>query len=384
MVKKRKIVFVQSHPIHWFSPQFKYIAEQSEFDFEVLYCSEYGLNKEPDHEFGKHIDFKVDLLDGYKYIFLKNISFYRKNENKLLSNINFQIFKHFKKNPKGTIYICHGWSRLTYLFVFLFAPFYGMKTGLRSESPISHERKYTELIRFLRKILFKYILFRRINFFVFIGSQNKWFYKYYGVKDSKLFFLPYCVDNNFFSTSYKRLLKNGVDRNKKLYKQILFVGKLIPKKNPESLIKVFLSLNNDNHKLVLVGDGSLKKTLEIRYKKYIKNNRIAFLGFKDQFQLCKIYANSDLFVLPSGYGETWGLVCNEACNFELPLLLSNRVGSSTDLVNGNGLIFDYSNNEDFERKLSLILEKNFTYNKNPTNVFNFSTIVKSLNSLSLS
>lgn len=384
MNKKRKIIFVQSHPIHWFSPQFKFIADHADFDFEVLYCSRYGLNKELDIEFGKNVDFKINLLEGYSYKFLKNISFYKKNENKLFSNINFEIFKHFKSNTKGTVFICHGWSRLTYLFVFIFAPFYGMKTGLRAESPISHERKYNVLMRFLRKIIFKFILFPRINFFVFIGSQNKWFYKFYGVKDSKLFFLPYCVDNNFFSNNYKNLLKNGVNRNKKLFKQILFVGKLIPKKNPESLIKVFLSLNKDDYRLVLVGDGYLREMLEKKYKKYIENNRIVFLGFKNQFQLCEIYANSDLFVLPSGYGETWGLVCNEACNFELPLLLSNRVGSSTDLVNGNGLIFDYLNSEDFERKLSLILEKKFIYNKNPTKVFNFSTIVNSLDSLSLS
>jgi glycosyltransferase involved in cell wall biosynthesis len=37
-------------------------------------------------------------------------------------------------------------------------------------------------------------------------------------------------------------------------------------------------------------------------------------------------------VLFSAYNETWGLVVNEAMNFGLPVLVSDKVGSGTDLV----------------------------------------------------
>jgi glycosyltransferase involved in cell wall biosynthesis len=37
-------------------------------------------------------------------------------------------------------------------------------------------------------------------------------------------------------------------------------------------------------------------------------------------------------VLPSDYGETWGLVVNEGMIFEMPAVVSDRVGCAPDLV----------------------------------------------------
>ena len=33
---------------------------------------------------------------------------------------------------------------------------------------------------------------------LFIGNENKKYYKYFGASESKLFFTPYAVDNDFF------------------------------------------------------------------------------------------------------------------------------------------------------------------------------------------
>lgn len=382
MEKVKKIIFVQPHPIHWFSPQFEFIEKHGEFDFEVLYCTKHGLNNEVDSGFGINVDFNVDLLKGYNFKFLKNISFYKKHTDKLFSSINLEIFKHFKTNPKGTIFICHGWSRITYLLVFIFAPFYGMQTGLRSEAPLIHENKYSRVIKFLRKIIFKYLLFPRINYFNYIGTQNRLFYNFYGVPHNKLFFLPYCVNNEFFLNEYKKLTKDGFCRQDKSFYQILFVGKLIEKKNPESLIKAFIKLNKKNIKLLIAGDGYLKSILQKKYKKEIESGEIEFLGFQNQDQLCKLYTMSDLFVLPSSYGETWGLVLNEALNFDLPILASSRVGSATDLVLDNGLIFDFEDEIDLYNKLVIMINNKVNFKKNPIIEYDYNTIIKTLSQIS--
>jgi glycosyltransferase involved in cell wall biosynthesis len=54
------------------------------------------------------------------------------------------------------------------------------------------------------------------------------------------------------------------------------------------------------------------------------------------------YAAADLFVLPSRH-EPWGLVVNEAMNFSLPIIASDRVGCGPDLVRPgvNGEVFDH-------------------------------------------
>ncbi|MEC8209146.1 MAG: glycosyltransferase, partial [Verrucomicrobiota bacterium] len=43
-------------------------------------------------------------------------------------------------------------------------------------------------------------------------------------------------------------------------------------------------------------------------------------------------AVADCAVLPSAFGETWGLVVNEAQIFGLPVIVSDRVGCFPDLV----------------------------------------------------
>lgn len=46
----------------------------------------------------------------------------------------------------------------------------------------------------------------------------------------------------------------------------------------------------------------------------------------------RAYVAADVVVLPSDYGETWGLVINEAMATGLPAIVSNRVGCAGDLV----------------------------------------------------
>jgi glycosyltransferase involved in cell wall biosynthesis len=54
------------------------------------------------------------------------------------------------------------------------------------------------------------------------------------------------------------------------------------------------------------------------------------------------YAAADAFVMPSDYGETWGLAVNEAMNFGLPIIASDRTGCHADLVKPgvNGYVFE--------------------------------------------
>jgi glycosyltransferase involved in cell wall biosynthesis len=48
-------------------------------------------------------------------------------------------------------------------------------------------------------------------------------------------------------------------------------------------------------------------------------------------QLCRVYAASDIMVLPSR-SEPWGFVLNEAMEFGLPLVVTDAVGAGPDLV----------------------------------------------------
>jgi glycosyltransferase involved in cell wall biosynthesis len=124
------------------------------------------------------------------------------------------------------------------------------------------------------------------------------------------------------------------------------------------LLMAYERINFENRALVYLGDGILRKSLE-DYAKEKGLKDVYFLGFKNQTELSKYYALADIFVLPSGIGETWGLVVNEAMCFSLPIIVSDMVGCAKDLVkNGeNGFIFKTGDiNELTECLLKLLQE----------------------------
>jgi glycosyltransferase involved in cell wall biosynthesis len=60
--------------------------------------------------------------------------------------------------------------------------------------------------------------------------------------------------------------------------------------------------------------------------------RAIFPGFRNQKELSPYFHAADVFVLPSLWGETWGLVVNEALHHGLPAVVSSAVGCAPDLI----------------------------------------------------
>jgi glycosyltransferase involved in cell wall biosynthesis len=81
---------------------------------------------------------------------------------------------------------------------------------------------------------------------------------------------------------------------------------------------------------LLVGEGAQKSALA-RAAQQVEG-RIHFAGFVDQQTLPSYYSAADVLVLPSGMGETWGLVVNEAMAAGLAVVVSDLCGCAPDLV----------------------------------------------------
>ena len=56
-------------------------------------------------------------------------------------------------------------------------------------------------------------------------------------------------------------------------------------------------------------------------------------------------------------GETWGLVVNEAMNFKLPVIVSEAVGSSSDLVHDgeNGFKFRLGDIDELSKHINYLI-----------------------------
>ena len=360
---------LNAHPVQYQAPLFKKISENPEIDLMVYFCWDFGVKEASfDAQFGKKIKWDISVLEGYKYKFLKNYSL--KPSSDFLGQINFGIIKeiyNLKKQNYNAV-VVFGWNAFTNWLAFLTAFILGLPIFLRGESPLNQELLKPKWKIKIKKIILG-TLFKFISVFLYIGEENKKFYRFYGVPEEKLFFTPYAVDNSRFikaarDLKYKKkyLRKElGIDEKSVV---ILFVGKLIEKKRPMDLLKAYELLSkNQNLKtktcLLFVGDGALWPELE-NYAKENNLQDVHFVGFKNQTELPQYYAMADIFVLPSGVGETWGLVINEAMCFGLAIIVSDRIGCAKDLArNGeNGYIFPFSDAGKLSEYLGNLIEDN--------------------------
>ncbi|MEY4573015.1 MAG: hypothetical protein RLZ10_2285, partial [Bacteroidota bacterium] len=146
----------------------------------------------------------------------------------------------------------------------------------------------------------------------------------------------------------------------------LFAGKFIDKKNPLLLVDAFGQLKKieNNVRLLLVGNGILEKKIKERINRLPLqiSSAITFLPFQDQHQIKLLYRVSNVFVLSSkGPQETWGLSVNEALACGIPVIVSDKCGSSKDLVKHeeNGLIFESDNCQDLIQKMEMMCNNDF-------------------------
>ena len=119
---------------------------------------------------------------------------------------------------------------------------------------------------------------------------------------------------------------------------VLQVGRLIEMKSPADLIRAAAevrSRTNLSLVVVLVGDGTEEAAL--RALAVELDVPVFFTGLLAGDELTAVYVAADVFALVSRR-ETWGVVVNEAMACGLPLVLSDRVGASGDLLEpgGNG------------------------------------------------
>jgi glycosyltransferase involved in cell wall biosynthesis len=178
-----------------------------------------------------------------------------------------------------------------------------------------------------------------------------------------MFRAPYSVDNAFFRGEGARLAPHREEIRRSFgitdaHPVVLFAGKLIPKKQPLRLLDAFASVRAGRPcSLLIAGDGPLRSAMESAVRRQaIPDVHIA--GFLNQHELPRAYVAADVFALPSNLHETWGLVVNEAMNFGLPVVVSDRVGCADDLVQQgeNGMVVHHDDTAALARSIASLVD----------------------------
>ena len=140
-------------------------------------------------------------------------------------------------------------------------------------------------------------------------------------------------------------------------KILLYVGRLSPEKNLDSLISAFSRAFGEQEEvhLVLVGDGPLEGFLRAKAEKTPCRQRIHFAGRKEGKELYSHYLMADAFVLASTL-ERFGAVANEALTIGLPCAISKATGIASMLQETREVVlFDPFSLEQIEEALKATL-----------------------------
>jgi glycosyltransferase involved in cell wall biosynthesis len=336
----RKMAIIATHPVQYNAPWFRLLSESSSLCIKVFYTwSQSNGGAKFDPGFRRIIEWDIPLLDGYDYNFVENTSkdpgshhFYGIENPSLIQEVQAW-------NPDTLLVI--GWSYKSHLSALRF--FKGkIPVIFRGDSTLLDEKfGIKQLIRrvFLRAV------YSNIDFALYVGSNNKKYFKVHGLKNKRLVYAPHAIDNDrFASNDQEQALKAakwraelGIGADKFV---LLFAGKFEPKKNPGYMLELASLVKGDQYRFVLLGNGPLEQELK---EKADGDPRIHFIDFQNQQVMPVVYRLADVFLLPSdGPGETWGLALNEAMACNRVVMASRFVGGAADLIQEgvNGFMID--------------------------------------------
>lgn len=142
---------------------------------------------------------------------------------------------------------------------------------------------------------------------------------------------------------------------------IFYLGTIKKIKGIEDLIEAFMNLGleyvqDKKVKLIICGNGPLKKSLEERVDLMGFKEDIKFLGYIDERKKLEYLKISDIYVIPSHF-EAQSLSLLEAMFNKLPIVGSDTMGINNLIHEGdNGLLFPVGDTNVLKNKLRLLIE----------------------------
>jgi len=332
----------------------------------------------------KNRNWKTDSDINFDYEILDNFAIRIAGKDLNTFFVNFGIVKTLKReNPHRVI--SFGWDNYA-----AYAANWWCRKNNKKFILWSGSTKYEQSWRrTLLRPLVKYLI-KQTNGFIAYGTRSKEYLVSLGAPREKIQIFYNAVNIDYFKEKSENFSKKEKFRLKeklgvKTKKNILFSGRLIKMKGIFEMVdgfKKYQKIDSDIS-LLIMGVGPDK----IKLEKYIKKEKIKnvfFLNFIQYKSLYKYYAISDLLLFPSRQ-DIWGLTINEALTCELPIVTTEKVGASVDLVESgkNGYIIKSNNSKGIASAIEKIFENNLDKNNNSWEIVQKTRVKNNLNKLNL-
>jgi glycosyltransferase involved in cell wall biosynthesis len=328
-----RIAVLNSHPIQYFAPLYAYLNRAPDLEITALYLSDFSIRGGNDAEFGREVKWDLDLLAGYRSVFVGKAAQTREPRG-FWSLVAPQLWNELRSGRYDVLWL-HGHQYAANFLALAAAKGVRMPVMMRGDTHLGLPCHGAKAV--LRRPLMG-TLYGWCDRLLAVGSENAAYYRAMGVPDGKIVLVPYAVDNDRFA-SCSNLTNDERSSVRKKYNihgreiVVLYAAKFTHRKRPGDLLKAaqFLrSKTNRPFNVIMAGSGELEPELRTFCAENMLDN-VIFTGFVNQSELPALYGASDIFVLPSE-DEPWALAVNEAMCAGLPVVVSREVGCVPDLV----------------------------------------------------
>src|SRR5262245_56754276 len=269
--KVTRIAILNSHPIQYFAPLYAYLNRAPDLEVTALYLSDFSIRGGRDSGFGQDIKWDLDLLHGYRSVFLGDAARTREPGG-FWSLVVPQVWSELRTGRYDVLWL-HGHNYAANLIALVAARLAGLPVMMRGETHLGLPCDGIKLI--LRQPLMG-ALYRSCDRLLAIGSANAAFYRAMDVPDHKIFLVPYCVDNDRFvqSANLARDQKTDVRKRYKVPTDrptVLYAAKFARRKRPGDLLDAVRRLKSETDRpftLVMAGSGELEQELRILTAKH--------------------------------------------------------------------------------------------------------------------
>ncbi len=320
-----KLAIVANHPIQYFVPWYRELAQLPELEVKVFYCCDWGVEEYVDPQFGVTIKWDIPLLEGYAHEFLplprrpKKLGFWEVDNPTAGAALT-----HFAPD----VVKIYGYARRTNWRVAAWAKRHRKLLLMFSDS---NAIARTQAWKHAAKELVVRHFYRKLDAALYVSRNNYDYHTHFGLPPERLLHTVFPIDRTrLLAQTPDRAAARAAVRARHNIPPDAFVaiscGKYVAHKRPLDLVIAGHNAARQGHQVwtLLVGEGAQRQQLEEFVRSHdVKNCTLT--GFINQSDISDYYAAADVLVLPSSI-EAYSLVVSEGSSFGLPVIISDQVG----------------------------------------------------------
>jgi glycosyltransferase involved in cell wall biosynthesis len=329
-----KVIILNNEIMPYRIPLFKRLAERGNYAIKVFYSTKRSSERQWSLN-------EADLAFPYSILKVWAFRLAKPNYGEWRS-IWFNpslLFEFFREKP--TAIVAYEYS-LPAFTAYLYSKISGCAFLIWSEMTPHSSRNLSRGQKFMRRLLLAHVD-------AVIGTSKAAcdYFRAQSLLEEKIFLAPQTLNVQFWQERA---------RQKEHPPSVLYVGYLNERKGLRHLIAAFRFVHRKmpHARLLLAGAGDLQAELESMASDM--GDAVRFLGFCEPERLPQIYAEADVFVLPS-LEDTFGVVAAEALTSGLPLIVSPYAGIASHLEHGrNAFIVEPTQHEALADAMQRLLD----------------------------